>query len=142
MPTIGSIEYYWYAFLGYLSIIGFQNLLAMITLCFCVVSLIKQIRKVKLYILILISVLVIFLSYSLFTLEGNLRLLVAQYGYPRIAYTFDRECISELKKTVGFGHYMVDVKTHYRNVENNPIMPKIEVYKFGILYYSKVFMRW
>jgi hypothetical protein len=125
-----------YGILRIFAVFGVQNVIAIILLLWCLKSIITNIIRKEYTSLIVPGILTVFLCYSLFTLQGNVRLMTAQYGYPGIGYTFSGKIIQKEETGKKWMKYKVTCDTGKTDYEGKAIMPQIDVFKFGPLYYS------
>jgi len=137
MVKYGSFLDYVYKVLYVLGVYGFHNVVALLLLVLCIRSISKSIKR-KTYVRLILPILLTgFLSYSLFTMEGSLRLLYLQLGYPRVAYTFPNECIKPFKQISPIT-YIGHVETEERDIHNQGITPLITILKIGPFRFSKL----
>ena len=126
-----------YGLLHMFAVFGVQNIVAIILLLVCLKSIIVHLIHKEYINLILPGIVTLYLLYSLFTLGGNLRLLCAQYGHPGVAYTFSGKVIEKEDVTTGkIKHYQVKCDTGKTDKDGKKIMPDVDVFKLGPLYYS------
>ncbi|MBQ3384592.1 MAG: hypothetical protein IJG59_05200 [Erysipelotrichaceae bacterium] len=134
--TVGSIIY---GLLHMFAVFGVQNIVAVILLLVCLKSIIVNIYHKEYMKLILPGVVTVYLLYSLFTLSGNLRLLCLQYGHPGVAYTFSGKVIESEEVTTGkIRHFNVTCDTGKTDRDGKKILPEVDVFKLGPLYYSLI----
>ncbi len=137
---VGSWGYQFYGLLYYFGVLGAQNIIALILIVLILKLIISSVKK-RIYIILPIYMAIcLFLSGSLLNKELNIRLLCACYGHPVIAYTFDADIIDIRSAEVIGPIYMETayVKTGHYDLHGSRIMPLIEIYRIGPVYYSKI----
>lgn len=128
-----------YGLLHMFAVFGVQNVVAIIVLLVCLKSIIVNIYHKEYLKLILPGVVTVFLMYSLFTMSGNIRLLCAQYGHPGVAYSFSGKVIESEEVTTGkIRHFNVTCDTGKTDKDGKKILPEVDVFKLGPLYYSLI----
>ncbi|MBR2545739.1 MAG: hypothetical protein IKE93_06175 [Erysipelotrichaceae bacterium] len=140
LAPVGSFEYLVHATLVLLGAAGVQNIIAVILLVLLIKGLVKNVKTKKYFRSVLAVLVCLFLSYSLFTRSGSIRLLCASYGYPAVAYSFPEEKI-EIRSEMKYGLFRretVRVLTGKRDAEDMPIMPTVCIYCIGPLYYARL----
>ena len=136
MSNWDAVKKVLYGILRIFAVFGVQNVIAIILLLWCIKEIIVRIVKKDYMSLIIPGILTVFLCYSLFTLSGNVRLMTAQYGYPGVGYTFSGKLIQKEETGNKWMKYKVTLDTGKTDYEGKTIMPQIDVFKFGPLYYS------
>ena len=120
------------------AVFGLQNIVAIILLLVCLKNIIVALWKKEYMSLIVPGIRTLYLCYSLFTLGGNIRLITMQYGHPLTAYTFPGKIIEKQETDGKFMKYKVKCDTGKTEYDGKRIMPQIDVFKFGPLYYSVI----
>lgn len=131
-----------YPVLMLLGATGIYSILAIVALIVIIRKLIEAVKKKKWTAIVLSVLLCGFLSYSVFTRVGSVRLLCACYGHPVIAYTFPGEKLHIMNSEQSFlyGSEGAEVNTGKRDFELMPIMPDIKIYRIGPLFISKLWI--